>query len=81
MQFTKTQGVLTNPTSKASPSKLRLVFEAAPFVRLVELAGGKTSDGVTGNSVLDVKITAVDQRTALAIGSASEVDQTSKAPT
>jgi len=74
-QFTKKQGVFTNPTSKSSPAKLRLAFEAAPFGRLVEMAGGKTSDGVTGNSILDVKITAVDQRTALAIGSASEVDR------
>merc|ERR1712108_112045 len=63
-QFTKQQGVFTNPTSKASP-----------FGRLVEMAGGKTSDGVTGNSVLDTKIEAVDQRTALAIGSANEVDR------
>merc|ERR1719414_690743 len=63
-QFTKTQGVFTNPTSKASP-----------FGRLVEMAGGKTSDGVTGKSVLDMKIEAVDQRTALAIGSANEVDR------
>eukprot|EP00971_Amphidinium_carterae_P240364 4771882-Amphidinium_carterae.1 len=38
-----------------------------------ELAGGKTSDGVSGSSILDVKIEAVDQRTALAIGSANEV--------
>eukprot|EP00933_Yihiella_yeosuensis_P083974 TRINITY_DN9828_c1_g2_i1.p1 TRINITY_DN9828_c1_g2~~TRINITY_DN9828_c1_g2_i1.p1 ORF type:complete len:413 (+),score=105.08 TRINITY_DN9828_c1_g2_i1:80-1318(+) len=74
-QFTKLQGVFTNPTSKASPAKLRLAFEAAPFGRLVEMAGGKTSDGISGNSVLDVKITAVDQRTALAIGSANEVDR------
>jgi sedoheptulose-bisphosphatase len=74
-QFTKNQGVFTNPTSKASPAKLRLAFEAAPFGRLVEMAGGKTSDGVTGNSVLDVKIEAVDQRCALAIGSANEVDR------
>jgi len=74
-QFTKTQGIFTNPTSKASPAKLRLAFEAAPFGRLVEMAGGKTSDGVSGNSVLDVKIEAVDQRTALAIGSANEVDR------
>merc|ERR1712050_483442 len=44
-------------------------------LRLVEMAGGKTSDGVTGKSVLDVKIEAVDQRTALAIGSANEVDR------
>lgn len=74
-QFTKKQGVFCNPTSKASPAKLRLAFEAAPFGRLVEAAGGKTSDGVTGNSILDLKIEAVDQRCALAIGSAAEVDR------
>lgn len=39
---------------QASPAKLRLAFEAAPFGRLVEMAGGKTSDGVSGNSVLDM---------------------------
>jgi len=74
-QFTKQQGVFANPTSSASPAKLRLAFEAAPFGLLVEQAGGKTSDGVTGGSVLDVKIEAVDQRTALCIGSANEVDR------
>jgi sedoheptulose-bisphosphatase len=74
-QFTKLQGVFCNPTSKASPAKLRLAFEAAPFGRLVEMAGGKTSDGVSGNSVLDLKIEAVDQRCALAIGSAKEVER------
>lgn len=74
-QFTKNQGVFSNPTSPTSPAKLRLAFEACPFGLLVEKAGGKTSDGVTGNSVLDVEITAVDQRTALCIGSANEVDR------
>ena len=74
-QFTKNQGVFSNPTSEASPAKLRLAFEAAPFALLVEKAGGKTSDGVTGGSVLDVVITAVDQRTPLCIGSAKEVDR------
>eukprot|EP00629_Pelagomonadales_sp_RCC1024_P011966 CAMPEP_0119260318 /NCGR_PEP_ID=MMETSP1329-20130426/760_1 /TAXON_ID=114041 /ORGANISM="Genus nov. species nov., Strain RCC1024" /LENGTH=377 /DNA_ID=CAMNT_0007259741 /DNA_START=41 /DNA_END=1170 /DNA_ORIENTATION=+ len=74
-QFTKTQGVFANPTSDSSPAKLRLAFEAAPFGLLVEKAGGKTSDGVTGGSILDVEINAVDQRTALCIGSANEVDR------
>lgn len=74
-QFTKRQGVFSNPTSESSPAKLRLAFEAAPFGLLVEKSGGKTSDGVTGGSVLDVEITAVDQRTALCIGSANEVDR------
>jgi len=74
-QFTKKMGVFANPTSKASPAKIRLAFEAAPFGFLVEKAGGKTSDGVTGGSVLDVEITGIDQRTALCIGSANEVDR------
>ena len=74
-QFTKNQGVFANPTSDSSPAKLRLAFAAAPFGLLVEKAGGKTSDGVTGGSILDVEITAVDQRTALCIGSANEVDR------
>jgi sedoheptulose-bisphosphatase len=72
-QFTKTQGVFSNPTSKSSPAKLRLAFEAAPFGLLVEKAGGATSDGVTGGSILDVQINSVDQRTALCIGSKNEV--------
>lgn len=74
-QFTKQMGVFANPTSKASPAKLRLAFEAAPFGLLIEKAGGKSSDGVTGGSVLDVQITGIDQRTPLCIGSAKEVDR------
>ncbi|GKY98522.1 hypothetical protein MPSEU_000809300 [Mayamaea pseudoterrestris] len=73
-QFTKGQGIFANPTTTSSPAKLRLAFEAAPFALLVEKAGGKSSDGVMGGSILDVKITSVDQRTALCIGSANEVD-------
>jgi sedoheptulose-bisphosphatase len=72
-QFTKQQGVFCNPTSEKSPAKLRLAFEAAPFGFLVEKSGGMTSDGKTGGSILDVQITAVDQRTALCVGSANEV--------
>merc|ERR1712187_712619 len=74
-QFTKQQGIFANPTSDTSPAKLRLAFEASPFGFLVEKAGGKTSDGVSGGSVLDVPIMAVDQRTALCIGSSNEVDR------
>ena len=74
-QFTKRQGVFSNPTSSSSPAKLRLAFEAAPFGLLVEKAGGKTSDGVSGASILDTKITGIDQRTPLCIGSAREVER------
>ncbi|EKX48926.1 hypothetical protein GUITHDRAFT_93596 [Guillardia theta CCMP2712] len=72
--FTKEMGVFANPTSPKSPAKLRVAFEIAPFSLLVEKAGGKTSDGVTGNSCLDIKIEAVDQRTPACLGSANEVD-------
>lgn len=74
-QFTKGQGIFSNPTTSSSPAKLRLAFEAAPFALLVEKAGGKSSDAVTGMSILDVPITSVDQRTALCLGSAKEVDR------
>jgi sedoheptulose-bisphosphatase len=74
-QFTKQQGIFSNPTSESSPAKLRIAFEAAPFGLLVEKAGGKTSDGVTGGSILDVQINKVDQRTPLCLGSSKEVDR------
>lgn len=75
-QFSKGQGVLTNPPGgPTAPAKLRLAFEAAPFSLLVERAGGKSSDAVHGGSILDVKIEGIDQRTSLAIGSAEEVDR------
>jgi len=74
-QFTKGFGVFSNPTTLKAPAKLRLAFEAAPFAKLVAMAGGKDSDGSTGGSVLDTVITGIDQRTPLCIGSANEVDR------
>jgi sedoheptulose-bisphosphatase len=74
-QLTKRQGVFSNPTSAASPAKLRLAFEAAPFGLLVERAGGKTSNGIDGASILDTEIVGIDQRTPLCCGSSQEVDR------
>ena len=74
-QFTKEQGVFSNPTCPSAPAKLRLAFEVAPFALLVEKAGGKTSDGVTGGSCLDVRIEGIDQRTPCCMGSSFEVDR------
>jgi len=54
-QFTKGQGVFANPTSTAAPAKLRLAFEAAPFALLVERAGGQSSDGSSGSSILTLE--------------------------
>jgi len=74
-QFTKKQGVFANPASPKSPAKLPLAYAALPFAHMVEKAGGKSSDGMTGGSILDVKIEALDQRTAMCIGSANEVER------
>jgi sedoheptulose-bisphosphatase len=75
-QFSKGQGILTNPPGgDTAPAKLRLAFECAPFSKLIEMAGGKSSDAVTGGSILDMKIDGIDQRTSIAIGSAEEVDR------
>merc|ERR1711862_1042794 len=68
-------GCLCQPHLTGVTSQARLAFEAAPFGFLVEKAGGKSSDGIDGASILDTKITGIDQRTALCIGSAKEVDR------
>jgi len=76
--FTKGRGVFCYPETETAPAKLRLAFEAAPFAHLVEMCGGKTSDGVTGGSLRDVKITGIDQRTPVIVGSGDEVDRFNK---
>ena len=52
-----------SPPTPHSPLRIATLFlrQVAPFAMLVEKAGGKTSDGVTGQSCLDIKIEAVDQ--------------------
>lgn len=66
--------VLRTPIFVTTPDpRPASIVQAAPFGYLVEKAGGLTSDGVTGGSVLDVEITGIDQRTALCLGSADEV--------
>lgn len=76
----KGQGIFTNvgggPNSKYPEGKLRHVFECGPFAYLAEAAGGASSDGV--QNILDKKITSVNQRTAIIIGSKNEVTKTVK---
>ena len=76
--LSKGQGIFSNigggEDSKYPDGKLRHVFECGPFAYLVEEAGGLSSDGV--QSILDKKITDVDQRTAIIIGSKNEVEKT-----
>ncbi|NOS67816.1 MAG: fructose-1,6-bisphosphatase [Candidatus Peribacteraceae bacterium] len=72
--LSKGQGVFTYPAgSKYPDGKLRLVFECGPFAYLMEHAGGAASDG-TGD-IMDKKITDIDQRTPIIIGSKKEVER------
>eukprot|EP01068_Selenidium_serpulae_P016761 Selendium_serpulae@DN6319_c0_g1_i2.p1 len=71
--FVKNQGIFCNPISEKAPPKLRLLYECAPLALLLELAGGKASDGA--RPVLDIPVTSMDQRTALIAGTAEEVDR------
>jgi len=70
--FSKGQGIFTFPASKKYPQgKLRHAFECGPFAFLAEQAGGAASDG--SRDILDIPLTAVDQRCPLIIGSKNEV--------
>ena len=70
--LSKGQGVFANVGGKKYPEgKLRLLFECGPFAHLFAQAGGSTSNGTA--SILDVKITSVDQRTPIVAGSTKEV--------
>ncbi|PIQ76516.1 fructose-bisphosphatase class I [Candidatus Peregrinibacteria bacterium CG10_big_fil_rev_8_21_14_0_10_49_24] len=75
--FSKGQGVFTNVGGSAYPEgKLRLVFECGPFAYLVEQAGGAASDGHV--PILDKKITDIDMRTPLIVGSQNDVNSLAK---
>ncbi len=68
----KGAGIFTNiGGSKYPKGKLRLLFECGPFAYIMEQAGGAASDGT--QSVLDVIIEDLDQRTPLIIGAKNEV--------
>lgn len=70
--LSKGQGIFTNVGGSTYPEgKLRLVFECGPFAYLIEQAGGAASDGT--QPILDKKITDIDMRTPLIIGSQNDV--------
>src|SRR5256884_8521463 len=65
-------GVFLYPADAISPQgKLRLLYEAAPLAFVVEQAGGGATDG--RRNILDIKPTALHQRTPLIIGSKQDV--------
>ncbi|KNC86050.1 fructose-1,6-bisphosphatase [Sphaeroforma arctica JP610] len=69
----KKKGIFTNPHSKSAPAKLRCLYETIPIAFIVEKAGGGSSDGE--GSILDVKVTNLEQKMQVAYGNKKEVER------
>lgn len=67
----KGKGVFVTPASVGERPRHHLLYEAVPLAYLIEKCGGASSDGEC--SLLDVTVHSLDQRTQIAMGSASEV--------
>ena len=71
-------GVFLYPPTKKQPGgKLRLLYEANPLAMIAEQAGGKASSGIGG--ILEIKPTAIHQRTPFMVGSRVEMEAFEKA--
>ena len=70
-------GIFLYPTNHLndgkSIAKLRLLYEAFPMALIIKLAGGKAYS--SDNPILEQEISSLHQRTAVILGSSSEVDQ------
>lgn len=65
-------GVFLYPSDHKNPDgKLRLLYECNPMALLMEQAGGRATNGV--NRILDIKPSALHQKTPLFIGSPDDV--------
>lgn len=72
----KGKGIFSYPGSESNPAKLRLLYECAPLARVIESAGGASSD--LEKSILEKKVESLDQRTVVCLGSKKEVDRFDK---
>lgn len=70
--FVKGGGLYTSIESLANGIKMKLLYECIPIAFLIEVAGGKATDGKT--NILDKKIAGYQQKTAFIAGSKDEVD-------
>jgi len=67
-------GIFMYPNTLDKPKgKLRLLYECNPFAFIVEIAGGKATNGE--RPILDIQPTELHQRTALFIGSSDMMDE------
>jgi len=70
-------GIFMYPTTRDKPKgKLRLMYECNPFAFIVEMSGGRATDGK--KRILEVDPTDLHQRSALFIGSPLMMDELEK---
>lgn len=67
-------GIFMYPGTTDKPSgKLRLLYECNPFAFIIEVAGGRATDGK--QRILDIQPTSLHQRTPMFIGSKGMMDE------
>ncbi len=67
-------GIFMYPTTKDKPKgKLRLLYECNPFAFIIEVAGGKATNGK--ERILDIQPTELHQRSALYAGSKGMMEE------
>jgi fructose-1,6-bisphosphatase I len=67
-------GIFMYPATKDKPKgKLRLLYECNPFAFIIEVAGGKATNG--NERILDIQPTELHQRSALYAGSKGMMEE------
>jgi fructose-1,6-bisphosphatase I len=67
-------GIFMYPGTSDKPNgKLRLLYECNPFAFIVEVAGGKATNGK--QRILDIQPTALHQRTPFFVGSKKMMEE------
>lgn len=71
-------GIFMYPAMTDMPNgKLRLMYECNPFAFIVEVAGGRSSNGA-GLSILEMPVTSLHQRAPVFVGSKAMMDELEK---
>lgn len=72
-------GIFMYPGTTDKPKgKLRLLYECNPFAFIMEIAGGKATNGIT--RILDIQPTDVHQRTPFFVGSVKMMEEYENTP-
>lgn len=71
--MSKGHGLYVSPVTAGSKAKLRRLFELCPVAMVVECAGGKAVDSVSGSDVLERAVEDINETGGLVCGNMDEV--------